>query len=129
MKPDLKASLQRYALELVLYAVLVTVYYFLVLHFLGHGLENLYRHQRKLYAGLALGLIVGQGLVLEILTRFLLSWISAREEAEGFFQSLASTYPQSTSSGSGLSSGCSEAFLESEEASWPVRPCSPPACR
>jgi hypothetical protein len=82
MKPDLKASFQRFAIELVVYAVLVAAYYFLVLHFLGDALLDMYRYQRKFYAGLALGLIVGQGLLLEILTRFLLGWISAPKEEE-----------------------------------------------
>ena len=82
MKPDLKASLQRYAIELVLYSILVAAYYFLVFYFLGNGLLDMYRHQRRLYAGLALGLIVGQGLLLEILTRFLLGLISSPKEEE-----------------------------------------------
>lgn len=81
-KPDLKASLHRYALELIVYGFLVAAYYFLILHFLGNGLENIYQHQRKLYAALALGLILGQGLLLEVLTRFLLSWISSGKEDE-----------------------------------------------
>jgi hypothetical protein len=82
MKPELKASFQRYAIELVLYAILVAAYYFLVLHFIGDALLDIYRYQRKLYAGLALGLIVGQGVLLEILTRFLLGLISVPREEE-----------------------------------------------
>jgi hypothetical protein len=78
MKRDFKASLPQLALELVVYAVLVTAYYLCVLHFLGNGLADLYQHRRQLYAGLALGLIVTQGLLLEILTRFLLNWIDRR---------------------------------------------------
>ena len=82
MKPDLKATIQRFALELVVYTLLLTGYYFLVLHLLGHRLETLYVDQRKLYAVLALALIVAQGLLLEVLTRFLLGWITPRGEAE-----------------------------------------------
>lgn len=82
MKAEFRALLQRFVLELVLYSGLVTVYYFLVLHLLGHRLELLYEHQRRLYAGLALGLIIAQGLLLEVLTRFLLSWITPQREEQ-----------------------------------------------
>ena len=82
MKPELKASLQRFLLELVVYTALIIAYYFLVLHFLGPGLENLYEHRRRVYASLALGLIVTQGLLLEVLTRFLLSWVTPRKDQE-----------------------------------------------
>jgi hypothetical protein len=82
MKRDFKTSLPQLALELVVYAVLVTAYYLCVLHFLGHGLQNLYQHHRQTYAALALGLIVTQGLLLEVLTRFLLSWIGPRGRPE-----------------------------------------------
>jgi len=73
-------SLKMFVLELFLYAALIAGYYFLVLHFLGPTLKDLYDHQRRLYAGLALGLIIGQGFLLEILTRGLLSWISPRTD-------------------------------------------------
>jgi len=72
-------SLRLFVLELLLYAALVAGYYLLVLHFLGTGLKELYDHHRRLYAGLALGLIVGQGFVLEVFTRVLLSWIEPRQ--------------------------------------------------
>lgn len=59
--------------ETILYAGLVAGYYFLVLHFLGGWLNHLFLHDRQLYAGLALALIIGQGFLLEALTRLLLS--------------------------------------------------------
>jgi hypothetical protein len=65
---------------LFLYAALIVGYYFLVLHFLGPTLKDIYDHQRRLYAGLALALIIGQGFLLEILTRGLLAWISPRTD-------------------------------------------------
>jgi len=82
MKPELKASIKRYALELVVYSLLVAGYYLLVLHLLGGLLADIYFHERKVYAALALGLIVAQGFVLEILTRFILSWMEPRRESE-----------------------------------------------
>ena len=80
LKPEIRSALRSFLLELIVYAVLVAGYYFLVLHFLGNGLTNLYQHDRRYYAGLALALIVGQGLLLEALTRLLLSWIQPRTE-------------------------------------------------
>ena len=80
MKRETKASLRLLFLEIILYAVLVAGYYFLVLHFLANGLANLYQHNRQYYAVLALSLIVGQGFLLEVLTRALLSWIAPRTE-------------------------------------------------
>ena len=68
-------------LEALVYGVLVCAYYFLVLHFLGNGLNHLYQSDRRYYAGMALGLIIGQGFLLELLTRFLLGWIRPRTEA------------------------------------------------
>jgi len=82
MKPELKESIKRFALELVVYSLLVAGYYLLVLHLLGGLLADIYSHERRVYAALALGLIVAQGFVLEILTRFLLSWMGPRRESE-----------------------------------------------
>lgn len=80
MKHQLRTSLTTFLLEIFVYTVLIVVYYFLVLHFLGNGLEHLYHDKRRLYAFLALALIVGQGLLLEVLTRLLLGWIAPRTE-------------------------------------------------
>ena len=80
MKPEPKLALKSFLFELVVYAVLVAAYYLFVLHFLGHSLQQLYQQDRRLYAGLALVLIIAQGLLLEILTRLLLAWIKPRAE-------------------------------------------------
>jgi predicted secreted protein len=61
-----------FLLELVLYAVLVTGYFFLVLHFLGGALRNLLEKNKTAYAFVALALIIGQGVLLEVLTSALL---------------------------------------------------------
>lgn len=82
MKPAVKSSLKSFVVELVVYAALVTGYYLLVLHFMGDWLLRLFQTERRLYAGLALGLIIAQGLLLEMLTRFLLDWVNPRLEAE-----------------------------------------------
>lgn len=80
MKKGIGSSLAWFALELAIYAGLVTGYYFLVLKFLGEWLYDLFQSDRHTYAGMALGLIIAQGFLLEILTRALLSWVKPRRE-------------------------------------------------
>jgi hypothetical protein len=80
MKKELKTVIKSFSIELVVYAVLVVGYFFLVLHFLGDWLYHLYHDERKTYAFVALALIIGQGIVLEILTRALLRFIKPERE-------------------------------------------------
>ncbi len=54
--------------ELALYALFVAAYYFLVLHLLGGWLKELFEHGRRLYATVALLLMAGQAVGLELLT-------------------------------------------------------------
>jgi len=75
-------SLGWFLVELILYAGLVTGYYLLVLRFLADWLYHLYMTDRRVYAVLALALIIGQGFLLEILTRFLLGRIQPRRNSE-----------------------------------------------
>ena len=82
MKKGIGSSLGWFVLELAVYAALVTGYYLLVLKFLGSWLYGLFQDDRQTYAGVALGLIIAQGFLLEILTRALLSWIKPRREVE-----------------------------------------------
>jgi hypothetical protein len=82
MKKEIRSSLGRFLLELAVYAGLVTSYYLLVLKFLGAWLFGLYQNERQTYAGIALGLIIAQGVLLEILTRTLVGWIKPRREVE-----------------------------------------------
>jgi hypothetical protein len=80
MKRLITRLLKPFVLELIVYAILVTLYCTLVLHFLGNHLLQIYQHDRRIYAVLALGLIVGQGFLLETFTRLLLGWITPRTE-------------------------------------------------
>ena len=80
MKPEIKEFLKHSAIELLVYSILVVGYFFLVLHFLGDWIFALFQEQRKVYAGVALALILGQGIVLELLTAALLRFIRARGE-------------------------------------------------
>ncbi len=67
-----KRTLLRLAVELVIYAILVTAYMFLILHFFTGLLVDLFKSDRVMYAALALALIVFQGIFLETVTTFLI---------------------------------------------------------
>jgi hypothetical protein len=78
MKQDAAKSLRAFAAELVIYAVLVTGYFFLVLHVLGNWLYRLETQHRILYAILAILLIAGQAVVLEAVTTVLFRLLRRR---------------------------------------------------
>ncbi|MDB6023067.1 MAG: hypothetical protein JWQ04_2924 [Pedosphaera sp.] len=80
MKKGLACLFKSFSVELPVYAVLVVAYFFLVLHFLGGWLYDLFKNDRRWYAVLALLLIVAQGVVLESLTRALLNLIRRNRE-------------------------------------------------
>ena len=82
MQRKIGSSLGWFLVEVLLYTGLVTGYYFLVLRFLGQWLAELYRTDRRVYAAIALALIIGQGFLLEVLTRVLLGRIQPRRNAE-----------------------------------------------
>lgn len=64
----------------MLYAGLVVVYVFFVIAFLGNWLDALYEHHKIRYAFAALLLIIGQGVVLEMVTTILLRLIRRRTD-------------------------------------------------
>ena len=70
-KPDLQKLIRNFAIEMAVYAVLLVIYFFAVLRFLGDFLLNLYNSSLVVYAVLALILIVVQGVFLEALTSYL----------------------------------------------------------
>jgi hypothetical protein len=80
MTSEAAKTLRAFAIELVLYAVLVVAYFFCVLHFLGDALQRLAAHHRYTYAGVAILLIIGQAVVLESVTTFLLRLLRGRSE-------------------------------------------------
>jgi hypothetical protein len=67
-------------IELAVYAVLVTGYFFLVLHFLSGWLQELHLHHVKVYALVAIVLIIGQAVVLESVTTWLFRLLRGRSE-------------------------------------------------
>ena len=72
MKQDAAKSLSAFAAELAIYSVLVTGYFFLVLHVLGNWLSQLETQHRVLYAVVAILLIAGQAVVLDAVSTGLL---------------------------------------------------------
>ena len=78
MKKDSAKSLRVFAIELAIYAVLVTAYFFLVLHLLGNWLYRLDMQHRILYAVVALLLIAGQAIVLDAVTTLLFRFLRNR---------------------------------------------------
>ena len=71
MKHDEAKRLRAFAAELVIYAVLVTGYFFLVLHVLGNWLYRLETQHRVIYAFVSILLIAGQAVVLDAVTTVL----------------------------------------------------------
>jgi hypothetical protein len=80
MKKETAKTLRAFLIELVIYAVLVVAYFFLVLHFLGEWLYQLETRHRYTYAGVAILLIIGQAVVLEGVTTLLLRMLRGRSE-------------------------------------------------
>jgi quinol-cytochrome oxidoreductase complex cytochrome b subunit len=80
MKKETAKTFRAFLVELVIYAVLVVCYFFLVLHFLGDWLHQLEVRHRYTYAGVAILLIIGQAVVLEGVTTFLLRMLRGRSE-------------------------------------------------
>ena len=78
MKKEAFKTLRAFLIELAVYAVLVVAYFFLVLHFLGDGLRQLEVHHRYTYAGVAILLMIGQAVLLQNVTTFLLRLIRGR---------------------------------------------------
>jgi len=65
-------TLRAFLVELVLYAIFVTGYFFLVLHYLSGWLQELHLTHVKLYALVTIVLIIGQAVLLESVTTWLL---------------------------------------------------------
>jgi hypothetical protein len=80
MKRETVTTLRAFLIELVVYAIFVIGYFFLVLHFLGEWLNALEIRHRYTYAAVATLLIIGQAVLLEAITTFLLRLIRGRSE-------------------------------------------------
>lgn len=72
MKTRYKILLRNFLIEMILYALLLVLYFWGVLRFLGEPLNQLFHLNPLIYAGATLVLIVAQGVFLEWVTSFLL---------------------------------------------------------
>ena len=80
MTKETARTLRAFSIELAIYALLVVAYFFLVLHLLGDWLYQLESQHRYVYAGVAILLIIGQAVLLESVTTFLIRMIRGRSE-------------------------------------------------
>jgi hypothetical protein len=72
-RSELSVLIRNFAIEVLIYGVLVVAYFFLVLRLLAEPLMKLFQSNLILYGFVALGLIVVQGAVLEFITSVLLN--------------------------------------------------------
>jgi hypothetical protein len=68
-------AVRSFLIELSVYSGLVVAYVFLVIRLLGNWLDGLFEHSKPHYAIAALLLIIGQGVVLEMVTTLLLKLV------------------------------------------------------
>jgi hypothetical protein len=71
-RPKLQKLVRNFIIELVVYGILLVIYFFAVLQFLGGMLNNLYLTDATIYAVVGLALIVTQAVVLEAVTSYLI---------------------------------------------------------
>jgi len=76
---EVRHTIRIVLIELLVYAILITVYFLLFLRFLEFPLRDLFRSNLQLYAIVALLLVIGQGVVLDILTTFLVDRLNLQE--------------------------------------------------
>ena len=72
MKKPLGPILRRLAIELILYGLLLVVYFWFVLRYLDSWIYSLFNESLTVYSFLSLILIIAQGVVLEMITHFLM---------------------------------------------------------
>ncbi len=80
MKDEARRALLSFAVEMVVYGFLIAGYFLLVLHFLGPSLARIEQDHIHWYALLCVGLILGQSIILESITSFLLRLLRGRSE-------------------------------------------------
>ena len=73
---SVRGLLINFAIELIVYGLLVVGYFLAVLRLLGPFLRNLFQNELIIYAFLGLGLVVAQGVLLETVTSFILDWLN-----------------------------------------------------
>src|ERR1043166_6397260 len=74
-------SAKEFAMELAIFAALVTCYFFLVLSLLSHWLKNLFDQNKLIYAFVAWGVMAAQGVILEVVAAALLKFIESNRRS------------------------------------------------
>jgi hypothetical protein len=64
--------MRNFVIELIVYSILVVAYFVVALRLLGEWLARLFHSNLVTYALISLGLIVAQGVLLDVITSFLL---------------------------------------------------------
>ena len=72
-------SWKAFSFELLLYSLLLVAYFALVLHYLGGWFKDLYDHDRRLFAVMALVVMIGQTTLLELVSGFL-TWLVLKKK-------------------------------------------------
>jgi hypothetical protein len=70
-KSDVRTLVRNFLIELAIYAILIVIYFLLVLRLLAEPLARLFDSNLALYAVVALVLIVAQGVLLAWATSFI----------------------------------------------------------
>ena len=68
---DRRRILRAFIVETAIYSALVSGYALIALHYCGQWMKDLYDHHLYWYAVVALGIMIGQGLMLELVTTFI----------------------------------------------------------
>jgi hypothetical protein len=72
MKVKTRKTLRAFLIELVVYSALVIGYFFAVLHFLADWINQLEKTHIRVYALVAIALVIGQAILLESVTTWLM---------------------------------------------------------
>jgi hypothetical protein len=67
-----------FLVEVPVYAAIIVAYYYLVLSLLGNWITHLFDADRRIYAVACLGLILIQGILLELTTTLILRLVRKR---------------------------------------------------
>jgi len=65
-------------IEIPVYAGIIVAYYYLVLSLLGSWVTHLFETDRRVYAAACLGMILAQGILLDLTTTLLLRAVRKR---------------------------------------------------
>ena len=73
-------SWKTFFFELLLYAILLVAYFAFVLHYLGGWFKELYDHDRRLFAVMALVVMIAQTLSLGAVSSFLIWFLGGKKK-------------------------------------------------